>query len=93
MSEQMSIDAARLVGNSERVLSDVLAFHSRFPALTRDLVGTPPVRDLSSLGPLLLQLVGVALRQSTRLIASVCAAAARPSLRPKNNSASRRLKQ
>ena len=76
MSAQTSIDAARLVVNAERVLSDVPAFHNQFPALTRDLFGTPPVPDLPSLGPLLLQLVGVDLRLSTHLIASVCAAAA-----------------
>ena len=75
MSMRQCIDAAQLLENAEGFLSDVLAFRNQFPALTTNLSGTPPVHDLSSLGPLLLQIAGVALRQSTRLIAAVCAAA------------------
>ena len=75
VSAQTSIDAARLVESAESVLSDVLALHNQFPILTKDLFGIPPVPDPASLGPLLLQIAGVALRQSTRLIAAVCAAA------------------
>ena len=52
MSMRQCIDATQLVENAGAVLSDVLAFHAQFPALTKALFGAPPVRDLPSLGPL-----------------------------------------